>query len=979
MRLLLFIFLFFSGFTVYSQSIVTTHLSKILRVSDLEFYDIIEDSRGIIWLAADTGLYRYDGKECKKVNIPKQKGLSFFSFKKDKYDRIWFNNLLGQFFYIDQDNIHYATDLTIDKVKRFLPYYDIIDENIVVETLTGQYYININNFKIVKKHDTSKSTNILGIVNSKHGIFTISDNIFLEKREKKKIYNRQPKRFYRLFKANNDIFLTSNIQKTSKSSETKTTLYKYAGKTFKKITLPKALEEKSIHDINFLKQQFWFSTSNGLFQCILKEENIHLKNSFFNNTAISKTIKDTNNNIWVTTLDNGFFVIPNFDLKEYSFKYEEKLSAFETIENHLFFGFSNGIINIINLQNKEKTKLKLLNQEILNINYDEKNKIVFINQFSKIYLWTLTDNKLYSYNKSISGKHVSNNQNGKIISSGITLQEIDYSEFILKTIKPNYKIATIKQPAELKNPLLKLDYKIIRNTRGKSHLQKKDGDLYVAFNDGLFLIRNKQKTKIQYNSKDIEGISLTNYKNSKTAISTLKNGFFIIDNDSIISHYNQQKGLLSNYLIKIKNDKEGLWILSEKGLQFLKNGQEKFTTILTSDEIDVLKFNDLKVSENKIYITGSEKVIEIPKSIKGNSNSTSNVFIETINIKGREVPVKEKYILDYKDNSIAINFNTPGFLSSSKKNYLYRLDNLEKNWQKTKVGYVKYSSLPYGNYTFKVKSVNENGQTSTIKSFDIEIEKPFWKTIWFMFLIFLTGLSYAFYAFIKYKNKKDEVIERETLARKLTSLKLESLRSQMKPHFIFNTLNSIQEYILINDTTAASNYLLKFSELIRLYLNHSKVEEISIKEEIRALSTYLSLEKFRFENFKFYINLDKKVNTDTTFLPSMLLQPYVENAIKHGLFHKDGYKKLSIDFTIKNNVLICTVEDNGIGREMSTNINKSKKEYHKPHSSTANEKRLILLNKNRQEKIKLEIIDKHEDTTASGTKVILTIPQKNNI
>lgn len=268
MRVLLIVFCFFVNSFAFSQNFVTTHLSKILRVNDLEFYDVIEDSRGIIWLAADTGLYRYDGKECKKVSVPKQKGLSFFSFKKDKYNRIWFNNLLGQFFYIDNDTVFFATDLTINRAKRFLSYYDIIDNNIVVETLTGQYYINIDNFKIVQKHKSSKTTNILGIVNSKHGIFTISENIFLEKERKQKIYDRQPKGFYRLFKADTDVFLISRIREEDKSSISKTTLYKYTGKKFKKITLPQALEKKSIHDISFLKKAFGFQLQMVYFNAL---------------------------------------------------------------------------------------------------------------------------------------------------------------------------------------------------------------------------------------------------------------------------------------------------------------------------------------------------------------------------------------------------------------------------------------------------------------------------------------------------------------------------------------------------------------------------------------------------------------------------------------------------------------------------------------------------------------------------------------
>ncbi|SNS52142.1 Histidine kinase [Ekhidna lutea] len=214
------------------------------------------------------------------------------------------------------------------------------------------------------------------------------------------------------------------------------------------------------------------------------------------------------------------------------------------------------------------------------------------------------------------------------------------------------------------------------------------------------------------------------------------------------------------------------------------------------------------------------------------------------------------------------------------------------------------------------------------------------------------------------------------LERQYRASELKALRSQMNPHFVFNALNSIQEYIMTNERKLAGKYLGKFADLMRIYLQHSQVKTVTIREETEALNLYLELEKLRFEDSLTYsINIGDNVNTEQ-LIPSLLLQPYVENAVKHGLLHKELERVLTINIKSDHQeVLICEIIDNGVGRKKSQEINKMRNPGHKSFATQATTNRLGLLNLDREKPIEEEVFDLvDEKGNAEGTKVIIRIP-----
>ena len=260
-------------------------------------------------------------------------------------------------------------------------------------------------------------------------------------------------------------------------------------------------------------------------------------------------------------------------------------------------------------------------------------------------------------------------------------------------------------------------------------------------------------------------------------------------------------------------------------------------------------------------------------------------------------------------------------------------------------------------------------------------------------IIFILGFILFSNILLKRKNEANirRIVENDLQLQKLeskkvkaefqqqtTELKLQALRAQMNPHFIFNCLSSINRFILINKIEEASDYLTKFSRLIRMVLYNSEKSLITLESELEALRLYLDLERLRFKNaFNYSITFINTIDINAVYIPPMLIQPFAENAIWHGLMHKKGIGKLEIQLCAANKALTCTVIDNGIGRNMAATFNSRSAEKNKSMGVEITAGRLALLNKSKNEAAVVNTEDMFdEEGNGCGTKVILTMPYK---
>jgi LytS/YehU family sensor histidine kinase len=303
---------------------------------------------------------------------------------------------------------------------------------------------------------------------------------------------------------------------------------------------------------------------------------------------------------------------------------------------------------------------------------------------------------------------------------------------------------------------------------------------------------------------------------------------------------------------------------------------------------------------------------------------------------------------------------------------------LDTTWKETRETFLDYPTLPSGDYELQISAINKFGVHSSLMHLRLTVETPFWNRAWFYvaICIVLISLTWLFVS-IRIKAIRYRQEEERLLMRKMSEMEHMALQSQMNPHFIFNCLNSIQQYIFDQDIFAANKYITGFSKLIRATLHNSSQSFISLASEISYLSNYLSLEKLRFkEKMDYSIAVAPEIDPETVMIPPMLIQPYVENSMRHGLRHKTkGKGYIWIQMELSSTHLTIQIEDNGIGREKASRYKTVEHIEYQSKGMSLTAERIGLMNSLYGEGIGVEVLDLKDETgVATGTRVVMRFP-----
>ncbi len=429
-----------------------------------------------------------------------------------------------------------------------------------------------------------------------------------------------------------------------------------------------------------------------------------------------------------------------------------------------------------------------------------------------------------------------------------------------------------------------------------------------------------------------------------------------------------------------------------------------YANIAKSLDNDVRSLADLNINFGTIYEkkekfrVANDYYLKALKQYKS-LNSNAGIILANNNLGNNAIQWKkfdqaESYLLEseklLKENnnlkSLSHNQQMLAELYEKKGNHKKSLEYLKKNIILTDsiLGVEKQEAIANLEVKFETEKIKRDKDLieKKTKILELENEKNRSYLLGIIGLSFLVLFSLLFYLWkIKEQKRTNELrskIVEIDLERKQTASELKALKAQMNPHFIFNALNSVQEYIISNNRTAASEYLGRFAHLIRRYLVQSDLEYIPLSEEVESLQDYLSLEALRFEDhFKYSISLSQALENKEYRIPTMLVQPFVENAVTHGLLHKKGKRTLVISFTkAGKNTILCVIEDNGVGRAYAQKFKEKNNKHHESFSMVAIEERLRLFAEKTNDKIDYSILDLQEDESPSGTKVLLTLPIK---
>ncbi|MES2862486.1 MAG: histidine kinase [Bacteroidota bacterium] len=971
MRLrILFIILLLVVQTAHSQEPYRISFGRKDGLPSLNIYHSLKDKNGFQWFSSDLGIIKYDGYNFNLITT--EDGLADnenFGCYEDSKGRIWFLSYNGKISFYQNNTFYNDINYPLLKSHEKNGYISRISENTKGEIVLifSNGTAKIVNLKENKIRTKNGCIIIFHFIQNNQDFYITSKGICDNSLKIKDPLNfddfnvnvisrstKKDNRFY--FSHLNNIYCVEN------------------GKWEKLCDVPTA--KTDIISLNIdLQNNIWIGTRNGVFVRNLYSNTKEFE-CYFKENSISSVQLDFENRIWITTLDNGIYYLPNTTAKILKTNKKENiiLSCLTKDKGNNLWG---GAINdfyykINNIQIKA---------------FDAKSSLLSKNNIFQIYF---SNNVQYIVGKHaifLKGKQI---KNIPFIGTKTILEDTSNNLWI----GANYLLKISKN--EINNlsniGLLSSDKRVFLKERTNTLIQNGD-TIWVGTNNGIYKIVND---KISYLSK--------NYPKTQTIISKLyfdktsnllfvatsSNGLFVFQNNKLIKQFTKKDGLNSNTLYSIKKGlrANSLLIGNNFGLNQITFHNNQFTIENLNKLIGIenLKINDTEIIDSTLYLASDEGLLYLNINSLQSSTIIPKLQIEEFSVNGKKITIKPELSFKYYENDISISFTGLSFNSQKNITYFFKLGKKNAKWNTTKTRQINYQGLEPGDYEFQIYATNASGINSKIEKIAFIIRKPFWKTYWF--LAILLGL-FGIAIFVIWRkrvqslNEKFEVerhqieMERDkaNLEKQMIELEQKALRMQMNPHFIFNALNTIKGYYSEGNDEKAGDYISKFSMLLRMLLENTD-QTISLATEVKMLKLYIELTQIRYKNvFDFDIFVDSKINSEDTAIPTLLLQPIVENAIIHGLAPKKEHGQLNISFEKNDKSLLCKVKDNGIGIKAS--LEKQNQRQHESKAISITNERLALIENEEATEVIFEI-NETTDTLGktSGTEVIIQIPFK---
>jgi len=521
------------------------------------------------------------------------------------------------------------------------------------------------------------------------------------------------------------------------------------------------------------------------------------------------------------------------------------------------------------------------------------------------------------------------------------------------------------------------------------------------------LIKYDRSTGERERFSNIPGDTSSLASNTINSITQDQNGVTWIGTGAGLCRFNEITGKFTTFSEKnglpndvvsqlVVDDKDRIWMSTNKGISVLNESRTIFTNYDPADGLQGWEFSGrtaLKTHDGYLCYGGKNGFnIFHPDSLRIN-NFKPPVILKRIMIFDEELNMDSSFTdlktlkLSYKENFFSLEFAALNYDHPEKNKYAYQLIGFDKKIVQLGTDRViNYTNVPADNYTLKVWASNNDGVwNDTGYELKVIITPPFWATWWFKTIVVLVFIGAVFLFFKLRENRiKKEQARQTAINKQIAEIRMIALRSQMNPHFIFNSLNSIQHFITTHEKEEALRYLSKFSKLIRKILENSRQNTVSVSNELELLQLYIQLEQLRFNNkFDYHIAVDEKIDVENTEIPPLLIQPYIENAIQHGLINKNSKGDLWLTLERNNGLLVCKIEDNGIGRDKAQQIEQKKIERHVALGIKVTNERISTLSALLDYKIEVVIEDLYLPQQNAevvlqdvGTRVTISIPVK---
>lgn len=917
----------------------------------VQIYDVIQDQKHNYWFATDQGFYRYDCHTFENVDCDGMKGLSAFGFVISKTGTIFCHNLNHQILKIDNGLCSVFYELSESERSADMSLA-VTEENNLAVIARIPMILDMEGKKLNSYTDYTKfygfpfrtqAGDIICHAPGNDAILEITKTTLSLKPLKNSPQKAAgPLRFFRI---NNQSFAVSNHNKT---------VYLFNERNYELLPLPHQplLQTQEFMRFYNVDNQIWIAGAAAGVRKLEGDSCEKVSAHMYPDYFISHIYKDHEGNLILSTFNRGVLVIPDPAIEDVITLPEKQTVVSVHRDNQL------GIV----LGSIQGELISFKNGTFQTLSHAGKKPLISTNSWPNFPYLVYDDGQIKVYHKH-TGKTTQifegSLKDAALLDSTTIYLALNYgirkirymsSNTFESEVIPSLKIRTYAIEVEpgTKNifvassdglRIIQQDGKIEQPVFEGSDLFANDifsdkNTLYVATKkNGVLFFKNGKVTRRflpKINEKDVEIYKLIVLNNKLYANSS--QGFIVLDtNGAILGKLNRVQGFSSNKIYDFEIIGDDIWLIHSRGLQ--------------------------KINMRSLLDPKKEKpVLDI------SAVTVNDILVENSITKG---------VFKSDQRKIRFTLSSPTLRNKENIRYHYQLVGYETNW--LIAGYddheIAYNALAPGDYTFAVKAENQ-GTYSETKHYVFSISVPFYYSWWFISLEFL---SFFILVVFVYKWQLRNQRRKSEQQGELNASKLTAIQSQMNPHFIFNALNSIQDLILKGDVENSYSYITTFSNMVRKTLKYSERDFIDISQELELLDLYLSLEKLRFKKDLNYVIKTEQV--DELMIPPLLIQPFVENSLVHGLLHKEGKKNLTITIRI-GEMCVCTIEDNGVGREKSKLIKQRQRAEHESFSGRAIQKRFEILSKTFQGNFGYVYEDLYEGDRVIGTRVTLHIPIK---
>lgn len=934
-----------------------------------EVYSFLQDDQGFLWLATGDGISRYDGFSFQPFYSNSQTSRAGSVIRQDRYGRIWYENFDGNIYYTHGGGLK---ALPQHKSTGYIPYGITNDYLFAMQASCINVY-RLQDLALVRSIPVSYSAAISSASDEHHFYILLDNDLY-------GIDDRMVLRKYSFsgsgadaYKAGSLVFINGKLHLYSRNNQAKALfVMDAAGKISRGIDLPVTT---AIQHVSFIDGHYWVLTSAGAFSFDAHGKNDYGNTPLFGGKSISSVIKDRQGNYWFATTDEGLLLVPDLDNDMISTGTHQPYKIVSTPD-----GFIIGT---------RKGKLLFADKDFQRIKPGPDNK--HHTMVNMLYYDVRRDHIfLYasSYTELFSADGLKPNQAFQFAAKDIRSLDNKYYAFAASGIAGLIKIPGVHSHTpslwdfcfsrfyDSTNPGIAAFFK---GGRAKSvAVSDNDSSLFFATGDGLFTVDFKGSiTEILAEGRHMYLQQLFTLNHTLYALSS-KGNLYRKEHGKEPELLHKTWNLLPGSIKSIRVSSGTLLILAEDGMYFAEQDADgRMRLQQAGSGINAYEINDFIRDGDRLILLSNKGIIRMKLKAKLRQGRGPLFVLNRFLVNNEEVGNISGHTFPYDDNNITVHFSLLDFGSGTRTPVAYKLNNGQWKMIPAETRTVTFPALSPGRYKLSFRWGDHSTEDRPVV---FTIKPPFWLTWWFIsgVVLSLVAIGYLYYrSRIRTLESKSRLLQEKTeLEKDLSRSMLTSIKAQMNPHFFYNALNTIQAFIFTDDRRRASGYLSKFSKLTRMILEMSECELITLEEELKALELYLDLEKMRFgDEFTFVIARDNQMDESYICIPPMIIQPYVENAIKHGLLHKQGDKQLRMEFAQTGNLLTVIIDDNGIGRKKAMEHNSRKDGLHRSFASQANGKRLELLNKGSGTQLGVEILDKRDEYgNDTGTRVILTIP-----